>query len=53
MRDNRQTAEEYRDWLIGCLHKYGHDELISLICPYGEDKLVHDELTMLSEKKAD
>ena len=36
MKD-KWSAEEYRDWLIGNLHRFGHDELIALICPIGED----------------
>ena len=47
MRNADQTAEEYRDWLIGCLHRYGHDELIALICPYGEDDMVKAMLDIM------
>lgn len=40
IEEREKTADEYRKWLIGCLHKYGHDELISIVCPYGEDEMV-------------
>jgi len=51
MRNAEQTAEEYRDWLIDCLHKYGHDELIALICPYGETEMVKNMLDIMDGKE--
>lgn len=47
MRDSRHTAEQYRDWLIECLHRNGRDELIALICPYGEDEMVKSMLEIM------
>lgn len=44
MRDNSHSAEEYRDWIINVLHKYGRDEFIGLIVPYGEEGLLRSEL---------
>lgn len=44
MRDNSHSAEEYRDWIINAFHKYGRDELIGLIVPYGEEGLLRSEL---------
>ena len=49
MRDSKHTAEEYRDWLIECLHRYEHEELIGLICPYGEDGMVKMMLDIMDE----
>ena len=51
MRNNDQTAEEYRDWIIEQFHKCGHDELIALICPYGEDSMVKDMFDIMDGKK--
>ena len=47
MRNAQHTAEEYRDWLIEMFHKYGHDELIALICPYGEEAMVKEMLEIM------
>ena len=47
MRNADQTAEEYREWLIECLHRFGHDELIALICPYGETDMVKAMLDIM------
>lgn len=44
MRNNRHSAEEYRDWIINAFHKYGRDEFIGLIVPYGEEGLLRSEL---------
>ena len=44
MDEKLWSAEEYRDWLIGCLHRFGHDELIAIVCKMGEDKLLKDVL---------
>ena len=44
MRDNSHSAEEYRDWIINLLHKYGRDEFIALIVPYGEESLLKSAL---------
>ena len=44
MRDNGHSAEEYRDWIINAFHKYGRDEFIGLIVPYGEEGLLRSEL---------
>lgn len=46
----RKQEEEYRDWLIEMFHKYGHDELIALICPYGEEAMVKEMLELMEEK---
>ena len=48
MRDNSHSAEEYRDWIIDVLHKYGMDEFIGLIVPYGEEGLLKSELQAYS-----
>lgn len=50
MRNAEQTAEEYREWLIDCLHTFGHDELIALICPYGETESVKFMIEILDGK---
>ena len=44
MRDNRYSSEEYRDWLIDILHKNDADELLGILVPYGEEKLLKMEL---------
>lgn len=44
MRDNSHSAEEYRDWIINAFHKYGRDEFIGFIVPYGEEGLLRSEL---------
>ena len=50
MRNADQTAEEYRDWLIEQFHKNGHDELIALICPYGEEQMVKEMFEIMDGK---
>ena len=51
MRNDEHTAEEYRDWIIEQFHKCGHDELIALICPYGENNMVRAMFSYMDGKK--
>lgn len=44
MRDNSNSSEEYRDWMMNLLHKNDADELISLLVPYGEEELLKMEI---------
>ena len=44
MRDASNSAEEYRDWMMNILHENDADELISLLVPFGEEKLLKMEI---------